>query len=275
MSETVLITGCSSGIGQALAREFHQYGHTVYATARRVETLQVLADEGIRTAALDVNSSDSIEALVARLNADNASVSILVNNAGYGAMGPMLEMPMTEVRQQFETNVFSIVSLVQAIAPQMIAKRRGKIINVGSVSGILTTPFAGTYCATKAAVHAMSDAMRMELAPFGIEVIVVQPGAIESQFGATASKGVSSRKVSIYEPVADAIAARANASQVNATSAKQLAQTLVKQVLSATPPAYTKIGHGSFALPLMQRYLPTKIIDKILSKKFNLNALAK
>jgi short-subunit dehydrogenase len=272
---TILITGCSTGIGRALALEFAKHGHVVYATARRAESLDDLKAQGIRTAALDVNSAASIDALMNRLRQDSASVDVLVNNAGYGAMGPLVELPIDELHRQFETNVFSLVALIQALAPGMMQRRSGRIVNIGSVSGVLPTPFSGAYCATKAAVHALSDALRVELAPFGVKVTTVQPGGIRSQFGATASKGVESRgnKPSAYAAVRDAIAARANASQENATSAEDFAHEMVNAVMSEEPEPTVRIGHGSFLLPFVKRWLPAKRLDRVLSKRFRLDQL--
>jgi short-subunit dehydrogenase len=271
---TVLITGCSSGIGRALAEEFHRRGCTVYATARRLATLDDLGAQGLRTAELDVNDGASVDALMARLREDNATVDTLVNNAGYGAMGPLVELPIGEIRRQFETNVIALMALTQAVAPEMMRRRRGRIVNIGSVSGILVTPFSGAYCATKAAVHALSDALRLELAPFGVKVITVQPGAIRSQFGATASQGLRERGAtpSAYRAIADAIAARAGASQHGkSTSAKDFAREMVSAVLADKPAAVVRIGHGSGSMPALRRWLPLAALDRALRRRFKLD----
>ncbi len=269
----ILITGCSTGIGRALAEEFHRRGHQVYATARRLESLGELKAQGLQVAELDVNDAASIDALMQQLRADGVPIDLLINNAGYGAMGPLVEMPLDEVRRQFETNVTSIIALTQAVVPGMIERRSGLVINIGSVSGVLVTPFAGAYCASKAAVHALSDALRMELAPFGIQVMVVQPGAIRSQFGATASAGVSKRggQASFYAKIADAIAARANASQQHSTPAEDFARELADAALATRPPALIRIGNGSRAMPLLQRWLPTSLRDRVLRRRFKLD----
>lgn len=269
----ILITGCSTGIGRALAEEFHRRGHQVYATARRLESLGELKAQGLQVAELDVNDAASIDALMQQLLADGVPIDLLINNAGYGAMGPLVEMPLDEVRRQFETNVTSIIALTQAVVPGMIERRSGLVINIGSVSGVLVTPFAGAYCASKAAVHALSDALRMELAPFGIQVMVVQPGAIRSQFGATASAGVSKRggQASFYAKIADAIAARANASQQHSTPAEDFARELADAALAARPPALIRIGNGSRAMPLLQRWLPASLRDRVLRRRFKLD----
>ena len=275
MSEAVLITGCSSGIGRALAQEFHRRGRLVYATARRVETLDDLQARGIRTAPLDVTDEASISGTMARLQEDGATVDVLVNNAGYGAMGPLAELPIDELRQQFETNLFAVAAMIQAVLPGMLRRRSGRIVNIGSVSGVLVTPFAGPYCASKAAVHALSDSLRMELAPFGIRVIEVQPGAIQSEFGSTAHAGVERRReqVSLYAPVADAIAARSQASQERATPTEALARKLADAALAQNPRPLVRIGRGSRLFPLLERWLPTGVLDRVLSRRFGLDRL--
>ncbi|MGH8453480.1 MAG: SDR family oxidoreductase [Nevskiales bacterium] len=274
-TQTILITGCSTGIGRALAGEFHARGHVVYATARRMETLDDLKGRGLRIAALDVNDTASIASLMRRLETDGATVDMLINNAGYGAMGPLAEFPAGELQRQFQTNVFALMAMTQAVIPGMVKRRAGRIVNIGSVSGVLVTPFSGAYCATKAAVHALSDALRMELAPFGIQVITVQPGGIQSQFGATAGQGVAERsaQLSIYAPVADAIAARANASQEDATPAMDFARQMADAVLKNNPAPVVRIGHGSTMMPFLRRWLPLTRLDRILSRRFRLDRL--
>lgn len=274
MIRTVLITGCSTGIGQALARVLHRRGLTVIATARRPESLAVLAAEGIGTATLDVDSQASIDALMQTLDGQGITIDMLINNAGYGAMGPLAEMPGDVLRRQFETNVFGLMAVTRAVIPGMVARGQGRIVNLGSVSGILTTPFAGAYCASKAAVHALSDALRLELAPFGLAVILIQPGGIQSEFGANASAAVSAQPAGLYAPVADAIAARANASQDHATPVNVFVEAMADAVLAPSPAAIVTLGSGSTLLPALQRWLPVSWRDRLLSRRFSLARLA-
>ncbi|HEY0916296.1 MAG TPA: SDR family oxidoreductase [Solimonas sp.] len=271
--KTILITGCSSGIGRQLALELQNRGHAVWATARRPESLQDLQAHGIVTAALDVDDAASIAALAARLQAEGVVPDVLVNNAGYGAMGPLAEMPLAELRRQFDTNVLSLMAVTQALLPPMMQRHSGMVVNIGSVSGILVTPFSGAYCATKAAVHALSDALRMELAPFGIHVMTVQPGAIQSQFGATATAGAGPRAASssAYAAVADAIMARAGASQQHSTDTVAFCRRLADAMLSPRPPALIRIGNGSRAMPALNRWIPTWLMDRVLRKRFRLD----
>lgn len=270
---TVLITGCSTGIGAALVAEFAAAGCRVVATARDPARIPPVSN-GLRIA-LDVNDPQQIHAAVSRLTEDGECIDILVNNAGYGAMGPLLGLSEARLRQQFETNVVGLMAVTRAFLPGMIARGCGRIVNIGSVSGILVTPFAGAYCASKAAVHALSDALRMELAPFGIEVITVQPGAIRSSFGATASAMLSTDESmsSLYEPISAAIKARANASQQHSTPAGDFAREMVRGVMRRHPRAVLRIGRGSALLPGLARCLPRAWRDALLSRRFQLDRL--
>lgn len=272
----IVITGCAAGIGRALAEEFHGRGHTIYATDRDTGPLAELEAKGIRTAPLDVTSQEDINALVNRLNADGTDVDMLINNAGFGAMGPMAELPLGTLRAQFEVNVFSIVALAQALIPGMVARGNGRIVNVSSISGVMATPFAGAYCSSKAAVNSLSDSMRMELAPFGVKVITVQPGGIRSSFGDTASKGASwLGPDSLYAPVSDAIEARAQGGQENAMSAEDFAKRMADAVLAKSPKSVVRIGEKSTRMPLAKKLLPDSFVDRTLSKVFQLEKLGK
>ncbi len=271
----VLITGCTGGIGDALAREFHERGHHVIATARDPARLAGLASLGIETAALEVTDAESIAALVADLRTRDAWPDMLINNAGYGLMGPVAEVDLDDVRHQFEVNVVAVVALTQAMLPGMIERGSGMIVNISSVSGILTTPFAGIYSASKAAVNLLTDALRMEVAPFGIRVVTVQPGGIQSNFGAAASAGTDRyASGSRYAQVQDAILARANSSQHNATPAAEFAREMADAVLAEQPRAVVRIGSKSTAMPLMKQVMPTATLDRMLSRRFHLDRLA-
>lgn len=272
-AKVVLITGCSSGIGRALAAAFAAQGCRVYATARRIEALATLENTNIRCLALDVDSADSIQSALQHVQSESGRLDMLVNNAGFAAMGPLAELPIERLRQQFETNVIAPIALIQAALPLMAQGAR--VVNIGSVSGILTTPFAGAYCATKTALHSLSDALRMELSPLGIEVITVQPGGIESEFGRKAGVGLdwltpSSR----YAAIRSGIEARANASQDAPTPTSVFARQMVAAVLAAAPAPVIRIGHGSTMLPLIARWLPLRWRDRMLQRRFRLDQLA-
>jgi len=270
----VLVTGSSSGIGEALCRGFHQRGDRVIATARRPESLENLKAAGISGLVLDVTDAAAIEQVVRAVQDREGRIDILVNNAGYGLFGPMMDLPPDAIADQFATNVFAPLQLIQAVAPLMKAQQSGLILNIGSVSGVLTTPFAGAYCASKAALHAMSDALRMELAPFGIQVVTVQPGAIASSFGKNARESVGQawNPESWYAPIAEKVQMRANFSQLDATSAPEFAEHLIERVKRNQLSPTIRIGKKSLQLPLMKRWLPASWLDNLLTKRFGLTS---
>lgn len=182
----MLVTGCSSGIGEAVARRLAAAGHRVYATARRPETLTELTSAGCHALALDVTEEASMVAAVAAVEAEEGAVDVLVNNAGYSQSGPVETVPMESVRQQFETNVFGPMRLVQLCLPGMRRQGWGRVVNMSSMGGRLTFPGGGYYHATKHALEALSDALRFEVAGFGVDVVLVEPGLIRTRFSETA-----------------------------------------------------------------------------------------
>ena len=275
MSEqpVVLISGCSSGIGAALAEEFHARGHKVYATARRPGSLSALAERGLRTLALDVTDGASIAAAAALVKQETGRLDMLVNNAGYGLYGAVVDLSADELRRQLDTNVIAPVQMARAFLPLMLPRKRGRIVNVGSVSGVLTTPFAGAYCASKAALHALSDAMRMELAPFGIEVVTVQPGSVTSNIGATGTSNAALPADSMFAPLAASIRDRAQISQQGAMPARDFARQVVTALLAAAAPVVVRAGPHSFRLPFLQRWVTTRVLDRKLSRMFGLDQL--
>jgi len=271
--QVVLISGCSSGIGRALAQAFAASGHRVVATARRLESIEDLANDTVHALELDVTDDKSVERAVNDAHALCGRVDMVVNNAGYALIGPAAELDLDDLRTQFETNVVGVVSLIRAVVPQMVERRSGRIVNIGSVSGVTATPFGGAYSGTKAAVHLLSDALRMELAPFGVRVITVQPGAIESRFGEHAAKGVERyREGSLYSQIYDAIEARAGASQVGAMPAAEFARLVVSAVTASSPPTTFRAGKHSVRLPIIGR-LPATLRDRIFSRRFGLDKL--
>ena len=267
-----LITGCSSGIGRALADAFQAAGYCVWASARKAEDLAALSAAGFTAVQLDVNDGLALGQLAERLKAEAGGLDVLINNAGYGAMGPLLDGGVEALRKQFETNVFALIGVTRACFP-LLRQNQGLVVNIGSVSGVLVTPFAGAYCASKAAVQALSDALRMELAPFAIGVLEVQPGAIDTHFANNASAQAEQliAEHSAWWPMRDGIRARARASQDNPTSATAFADAVLKAVVKPKPPRLLRYGNGSRALPLLAALVPGALLEKILMKRFGLN----
>ncbi|MGB2711707.1 MAG: SDR family NAD(P)-dependent oxidoreductase [Conexibacter sp.] len=191
VSKVVLITGCSSGIGRATARRLAGHSWTVYATARRPESIADLEAAGCRTLALDVTDEDSMVAAVRQVEETHGAVGVLINNAGYSQSGAIETVPLDAVRRQFETNVFGLVRLTQLVLPKMRNQRWGKIVNLGSMGGKLVFPGGGHYHATKHALEAISDALRFEVRGFGIDVILLEPGLITTEFGEAAAASMA------------------------------------------------------------------------------------
>ena len=273
-NSVVLISGCSSGIGLSLAREFASRGCKVFATARKPEVIEHLKKEGMEIAALDVTDQKSIDACVAEVIDKAGRIDVLVNNAGYVLVGPVIDLSMHDLRLQFETNVIGHIALVKACAPHMIKRHSGLIVNVASVSGVCATPFAGAYCGSKAAVNLLSDSLRMELAPFGIDVVTVQPGAIRSSLGDNAEKGIRFDEKSVYAPIAGYVKARATASQKDPTSVEEFSKSLVDKLFKNKIPKIIRLGKQSRLLPLLTK-LPVNQLDRMMSKSFGLNKLKK
>jgi len=186
ISKAALITGCSSGIGEATARRLAAGGWTVYATARRLEAIEHLKDAGCRTLALDVTDETSMRAAVDEVQQAEGAVGVLVNNAGFSQGGAIEQVPLEAVRAQFETNVFGLIALTQMVLGAMREQHWGKVVNIGSMGGRLTFPGAGLYHATKYSLEAISDALRFEVKGFGIDVVLIEPGLIVTEFASTA-----------------------------------------------------------------------------------------
>ena len=186
VSKAVLITGCSTGIGRATAERMASGGFIVYATARKLEAVADLEAKGCRTLALDVTDDESMQAAVTAVEEAEGAVGVLVNNAGYSQSGAVESIEIDEILAQFETNVFGLVRMSQLVLPGMRAQGSGRIVNVGSMGGKLTFPGGGIYHATKYAVEAISDAMRFELSAFGVQVVLIQPGLIKTEFASAA-----------------------------------------------------------------------------------------
>lgn len=275
MQRTILITGCSTGIGAALAAELHRRGNRVYATARRPETLTALAAMGLDTLSLDVNDDASIAAVMSRIEVEAGRLDLLINNAGFSQVGAVVDLTREDLRKQYETNVISPVAMTRAALPLLRAAQaaHGKAVvaNVGSIVGLFTTPFAGAYSSSKAALHALSDGLRMELAPFGIQVVMIQPGGVRSAFGDHAEEAIRLPADSVYRPVEKGIRARAQAGQRGAMPVESFVVPVVDALLRDAPAAIIRGGKNSVRLPLMKKLLPLRTFDRLLSRAFGLD----
>lgn len=269
--QVVLITGCSSGIGRAFATELAQRGQRVFATARKPESLADLSGPGLEKLALDVNDEASIARCVAQVIERAGRIDMLINNAGVNTFGPLAEVPLADARRMFDTNLLGPIALVQAVFPHMAEQRRGRVVNVGSVVGVLPTPFAGVYCASKAGVHMLSEVLRMELTPFGIQVIEVQPGGVRSSIADNGSVGIERyrRAESRYRPVADGIELRARASQDRPMETMDFVREVADAIFADEAPRMIRKGRGSRLYPALSQ-LPGKARDRYLLRRFGL-----
>jgi NADP-dependent 3-hydroxy acid dehydrogenase YdfG len=273
--QVVLVTGCSTGIGHALAPALKAAGHRPFATARRPEMLADLAKDGIETLALDVTEPESILQAVAAVSARAGRIDVLINNAGVNAFGPVIELSVERVRRLFDTNVLGLLAVTQAVFPHFAEQRSGRIVNVGSLAGLVPTPFAGPYCATKSAVHMLSEVLRMEVKPFGVDVVVVQPGGVRSNIAANGSAGLDQFRgpPSRYAFAYDGIVKRANFSQDNPMPAEDFARELVRLAFEIPAPRVVRLGTGANQVPQLAELSPDQR-DAMLSANFGLAEVA-
>ncbi|MEE3852864.1 oxidoreductase [Gordonia sp. LSe1-13] len=274
--DAVLITGCSSGIGAAAAADLVRHGHTVYATARKPETLQELAEAGCRTLALDVTDEASMSAAVAAVEAEHGAVGALVNNAGYSQSGAVESVSLDDIRRQFETNVFGLVRMSQLVLPGMRKAGRGRIVNIGSMGGKLTFPGGGIYHATKYAVEAISDAMRFEVQGFGVQVILIEPGLITTEFASAATSSMSGLDDGgpyghFNNAVADTMDSiyRGPVAKVLGGDPDDVAATIRKAVTADKPrPRYTVTASAKLAIT-QRRITPDRVWDLAMRTQFS------
>lgn len=262
---TVLVTGCSSGAGHATALRFLKAGYPTYASARRIESIEDLKAAGCETLALDVTKQDTIDEAVKIIEQKHGSVGVLVNNAAIGIMTPMETISIDEVRRQYETNIFGLLAVTQAVLPEMRKAGKGRIVNIGSSGGEFTSPGGGVYQATKYALCSMNDAMRMELKPFGIDVTMIQPGAIATKF---ASNGVVlGMDEGPYQVLMKGIYNVSNAAvklgAPGTWSPTQIAEIIYKAGTKRKPKARYRPGIVAKSLIYMRLWLPYSVWDRM------------
>lgn len=266
-AKVVLVTGASSGIGEATALKLKKLGYTVYAAARRVDRMRTLADAGVRVLAMDVTSDASMEAGVKEIIGQSGRIDVLVNNAGYGSYGAVEDVPMDEARAQFEVNVFGAVRLTQLVLPHMRKQRSGTIVNITSMGGKIHTPLGAWYHGTKFALEGISDALRMEVAPFGIDVVVVEPGGIKTEWAGIAADNL--QKVSGKTEYASQARAVANMMIKEANGNRQsppqlIADTIAKAVTARRPKTRYAVGFGAKPLIFLRRLLSDRAYDGLM-----------
>lgn len=290
-SKIVLITGATAGIGRMTAIHLAKAGHHVIATGRKPVELVRLREEAaaellalrhreprhsgrLDTLLLDVTSSSSIEAAVLEVDklTQGRGLDVLVNNAGFGILGPTSEISDSEMRRQYETNVFGLMNVTRAFLPRMIARRNGRIINVSSVGGRITLPYFGVYNSTKYAVESLSDAMRYELRPFGIDVTMIEPGVIRTNFEATAVANLNALADGPYKVAVRKYEEMSKFADRFASNPIVIAKAIARAVKARRPAARYVAPFSTNFVILFSRLFPTRVWDWAMRKVGFLNA---
>ena len=262
-----IVTGATSGIGYETAGLLADHGYQVYAAGRRVERLKPLADKGVTAVQMDLTDSASIEKAVARILQKEKRVDLLVNNAGYGSYGPVEQVSIDEVRRQFEVNLFGLARLTQLVLPAMRRAGRGRIVNTSSMAGRMVTYMGAWYHATKYALEAFSDALRMETRPFGIDVVLIEPGAIATNWGAIAADHLQkvTRKSAYRKSGFQAAAGlRKLYSSRHLTRPSTIAKAIVRASTVRHPRPRYLLGFGAKPLVALHALLPTRAWDYLM-----------
>ncbi|UPV99334.1 SDR family oxidoreductase [Halorussus gelatinilyticus] len=272
MTETVLITGCSSGIGQETARAFLQDGWEVYATARNPADVESLGEAGANIASLDVTDGDDVERVVERIIDEEGRVDCLVNNAGYAQLGPVEDVPVESVEDQFAVNVFGPHRLTREVLPHMRERRTGTIVNVSSVAGRLATPGMGIYNGSKFAVEGISDALRPEVSEFGIDVVLVEPGPVDTAFVERANDEIdglerSDAYDSLYSILDDSEAIGGGGP--GAVQPREVAETILDAANLTDPADRYPVGQVA-KVAMLGRFVPARLRDKFYRLAFSL-----
>jgi NAD(P)-dependent dehydrogenase (short-subunit alcohol dehydrogenase family) len=267
-AQVALVTGASSGIGEATARRLHERGYAVYATARRVDRMAALEGSGVTVVGADVTDDASLVALVERIAAEAERIDVLVNNAGYGSYGALEEVPMAEARRQMDVNVFGLARLTQLVLPHMRAQGSGYIVNISSMGAKMYEPLGAWYHATKFAVEGLSDCLRLELAPFGIRVVVIEPGAIKTEWATIAAQSVLAVSgQGAYAAQAAAVGAVLGTSEGRlnlASSPDVVARAVVRAVTARRPKTRYVVGAGARPILALRRILPDRAFDTLM-----------
>ena len=267
MDKTAFVTGASAGIGEATARALLAAGYRVFAGARRLDRMAGLAAAGATLLKLDLTDDVSIVAAVNTIKNEAGRIDVLVNNAGYGSYGALEDVPLDEGRRQFEVNVFGLARLCQLVLPTMRAQKSGKIVNVTSIGGKIWEPLGGWYHATKFAVEGLSDCLRVEVAPFGVNVIVIEPGAIRTEWAGIARDGLLQMSGgSAYAELAKRHArmlATADTSSL-ASPPEVVAGTIVRAVTARRPKTRYATGGGARTILFLRKILPDRMFDRLI-----------
>ena len=263
--QVVLITGASSGIGKETAKLLLQDDYIVYAAARRVEKMEDLKALGAIPIKMDVTDEANMVGGIQQIESAHSGVDILINNAGYGNFASLEETPIHMARAQYDVNVFGMMRLTQLVLPGMRARKSGKIVNISSIGGKIVEPFGGWYHSTKFAVEALSDILRMEVKPFGIDVIIIEPGLIASDWDNIATQSLMEISGSgAYAEAAKKSAKMIQANYKNASPPSGVAKTIYQSIKARRPKTRYLTGHMSRLLVFAKWLLPDRVFDWVI-----------
>ncbi len=266
MKKVVLITGASSGIGKETAKLLAENGFIVYGAARRVEKMQDLKVPGVHLLAMDVTDEDSMMAGVQEIIRNEGRIDVLVNNAGYGSYGALEDVPLSEARYQFEVNIFGLARLCQLVIPTMRAQHSGKIINISSIGGSFGEPHGSWYHATKFAVEGLSDSLRLELKQFGIDVVIVKPGAIVTEWNKIARDNMMnvSGKTAYKDLVVKHVRMFEKADGKMGSKPVVIAKVIKKAIDSKKPKTRYAAGAGAKPILFLRWLLSDRMMDRLM-----------
>ncbi|MCO5231026.1 MAG: oxidoreductase [Chitinophagales bacterium] len=267
MNQVVLVTGASSGMGKATAKLLVQNGYEVFASARRLERMEELKALGVHVLYMDLADDVSLQKGVTQIIQEAGRIDVLVNNAGFGAFGAIEDMSIEDARYQFEVNLFGAARLIQLVLPIMRKNKFGKIVNISSVGGKFATPYGGWYHASKYALEGLSDSLRNEVKQFGIDVIIIEPGGVQSEWGDIAMDILAENSVnSVYKPSIDSLINIMKNPQVTSRNAPPLviAKLILKAIKSKLPKARYVDGFMASPILLGKRLLPDNVFDSIM-----------
>lgn len=273
MKQVILITGASSGIGMSTAKLLAEKGHTVYGAARRIDRMKELEAYGIKLIEMDVTKEDSMVAGVKQITDIEGKINVLINNAGYGSYGALEDVPISEARYQFEVNIFGLARLTQLVLPFMRAQHKGKIINISSIGGKFGEPHGAWYHATKFAVEGLSDSIRLELKQFGINVIVIQPGAIKTEWAGIARNNLLNTSANgAYKALANKHANMLSRTYDGGMGSNPIviAKVISKAVEARNPKTRYAAGDGAKPILFLRKILPDKLFDRLFLKLLNI-----
>lgn len=273
--KTVLITGASSGIGKETARVFSEFGYRVIATARNVARMQDLKDMNCQVYALDVADEESTQRAFKAIFSHNKTIDILINNAGYSQNGFVEELTMSQLKRQFDVNVFGLIRVTQMVLPAMRNQKEGHIINVGSAGGDFTTPGAGAYHASKYAVESFSDALRQELSAFNIKVSLIKPGGVETSFVDNSQypepiqdNPYGSMRDQFLKMVSTIL--KADNSSFPILKAREVAEAILGAAKSQNPKTRIRVGRTAKMMPVVKTLMSDKAFDNMIMKQLGL-----